>query len=188
MELVLVSQRPALDVVAPTRKAVADVRALYTAHASQLRLGLARLLGGKADVDDVLQEIFVIAVRRKQELALAQSEVGWLYGVGVKLVAARRRRFKVRKWLGLNEAEHVANTHSPFRSVEQREAAALLHRALEELPSGQRETLVLFELQGLSGEEVAQALGIALPTVWTRLSLGRTALAAAVERVGGGSR
>ena len=90
--------------------------------------------------------------------------------------------------MGLDEAQHVANTHSPFRSVEQREAAALLNRALEELPSGQRETIVLFELQGLSGEEVAQALGIALPTVWTRLSLGRKALAAAVERLGGAGR
>ncbi len=175
-----------LEMVAPARRTVADVRKLYLEHAAELRLALARLCGRGADADDLLQEVFVVAVRRSGELAQARNEKGWLYGVAVKLAAGRRRRMAFRRWLGLDEAGEVASAESPSRTLEQKEASLLLQRALDALPAAKREVLVLFELQGLSGEEVAHAMGTSVGTVWTRLFHARKALAQEVERLGGG--
>ncbi|MFO0598856.1 MAG: RNA polymerase sigma factor [Myxococcaceae bacterium] len=165
------------------RTARVDVRALYVSHAAALRSALARLCD-RAEADDLLQELFVVAVRRHDELARADSPVSWLYGVAVKLAAGRRRRLSLRRFIGLSAAEELA---APARSIEEREQLRLLHRALDALPGKFRDVLVLFELQGLSGEEVGAALGIAVPTVWTRLSHARKALSVEVTRLGGGA-
>lgn len=162
---------------------LADVRRLYSAHAPELRLALNRLGGNGVDCDDLLQEVFVVAMRKLHDLARARSERAWLYGVAVKLAAGQRRRHKLRAWLGLDSTAELASAESPARTLEQKEASQLLQQALDSLPAAKRDVLVLFELQGLSGDEVAHALSVPVATVWTRLFHARKALSAAVLRL-----
>src|SRR5262249_20387991 len=154
-----------------------DIRKLYERHGAELRLALHRLTGSGSEADDLLQEAFVIALRRISELNRVRSERGWLYGVSLKLVASWRRRRKIRSFLGLDDAVELEAPESPLRTLEQREAGKQLQVALEALPAAKRDVIVLFELQGLSGEEVAEVLHVPVATVWTRLFHARRALA-----------
>lgn len=172
-----------LELVGARAATTADVRRLYSAHAAELRLALSRLCGPRLERDDLIQEVFVVALRRLPELALARSERAWLYGVAVKLASGHRRRQRVRDFLGLLARHEAGTAEAPSRTLEQKEASALLQRALDTLSAERRDVLVLFELQGLTGDEVAQALGIPVNTVWTRLFHARKALAAAVTRL-----
>lgn len=173
----------ALDIVGDAKGSLADVRRLYSAHASELRLAINRLGGNGIDGDDLLQEVFVVAMRKLSDLAQARSERAWLYGVAVKIAAGQRRRQRLRSWFGLDQVPELTSAESPSRTLEQKEASKLLQAALDTLPTAKRDVLVLFELQGLTGEEVAHALDVPLATVWTRLFHARKALSAAVQRL-----
>ena len=150
-----------------------EVRALYCEHAEALRNGLGRLTWPGCDVDDLLQEVFVLVIRRPRPLLLADSPKAWLYGVAVKVAAAARRKHRLRQLLRLEAGAATAPVPSAQFDLEARATAAAVHRALARLSSKKHEVLVLFELQGLSGPEIAAALGCPLKTVWTRLHHAR---------------
>lgn len=159
-----------------------DVRRLYEAHAAELRQALARL-APQLDADDLLQEVFLVVLRRPDALLTADSPRAWLFGVAVKLAATRTRSSRVRRFFGLEAAEDLSvATDAPGRTLEQRDAQRAVAKALESVSTAKREAFVLFELQGLSGEDVALALGIPLKTVWTRLFHARREVTEALER------
>ncbi|MGV3619893.1 MAG: RNA polymerase sigma factor [Archangium sp.] len=159
-----------------------DVRRLYVAHAPELRQALSRL-APSLDADDLLQELFLIVIDKPDALLRADSPKAWLYGVAVKLAATRTRTSKLRRFFGLSSAEHVtSHVDAPGRTLEQRDAQRAVSAALDSVSAAKRDAFVLFELQGLSGEEVAAALDIPLKTVWTRLFHARREVTAAVER------
>ena len=160
-----------------------DVHSLYVAYAAELRLTLSRLSGNLVDPDDLLHEVFVVALRNTAELARANSARAWLYGVATKVAATRRRGARLRRFFGLELAEHHPSPESPLRSLEQKEASEQISKALEGLSAAKREVFVLFELQQLKGEEISQALAIPLKTVWTRLFHARRDLATELERL-----
>lgn len=159
------------------------VRRLYAAHAAELRLGVARLAGRDLDPDDLLHEVFIIALRKPQDLLTADAPKAWLYGVAVKVAASRRRTAKLRRFFGLEDVGEVASAESSSRTAEQRDAARRVEQVLSKLSDKKREVLVLHELQGLPGEEIAAALQVPLKTVWTRLFHARKDFAAELARL-----
>lgn len=160
---------------------VEDLRRLYLAEGASLRQTLARL-APELDADDLLHELFVIALGKRDELQGATSPRAWLFGVAIKLAATRRRTARLRKFFGLSHAEALPAVDASTRTVEQRDAQRRVAQALESLSEAKREVFVLFELQGLAGEDIAAALGIPLKTVWTRLFHARKEVTAAIER------
>lgn len=151
-------------------EAAAAVRQLYVHHAASLRAALRHLVGPAADVDDLLQEVFVVALKRPKALLLAPSPRAWLFGVAVKVSAAARRRARLKAFFGLASAPEPVAPGSLEARVE---STQLVWHALATLTDAKREVLVLFEMEGLSGPEVAEALGCPLKTVWTRLHYAR---------------
>jgi RNA polymerase sigma-70 factor (ECF subfamily) len=174
--------------VASSELSLNDVHRLYVAHAAGLRLALQRLAGPGLDPEDLLQEVFVVALRKSADLSRAQSPVAWLFGVATRVAATRRRTATWKRWLGLEHAPELASAESPSRTLEQKQASLLVESALQALSAAKRDVFVLFELQGLTGEEIAQALGIPLKTVWSRLFYARREFAAEVNRLEGGAR
>ena len=177
-----VTRAPDLDAT-PTD----EVRALYQAHAGALRTALRRL-AGRADVDDLLQEVFVVALRRAPALMLAESPKAWLYGVAVNVASSSRRNERLRQFFSLDAAPDFPSEASPELDAERRQTATQVHAALHKLSAAKREVLILFELEGLSGQEIAQALGCPLKTVWTRLHHGRRELEARLSTLRDGGR
>lgn len=156
-----------------TEELQTEVLALYTEQARALRTALRRLTGSATDLDDLLHEVFVIALRRPEALLTADAPRAWLYGIAVKVAAAARRRRAFRAFLGLDAAREIAASDDVDARLD---AVAQVDRALAKLAPKKREVLVLFELQGLSGDEIAAALGIPAPTVFTRLHHARKEL------------
>ena len=158
--------------------ATAMVRQLYVEHAVGIARALGRLVTPGTLVDDLLHDVFLVALRRPEAMLTAQSPRAWLYGIALKIAVGARRRQRVRRFLGLDDTDSAALgvTHDPSRNLEQREAEVKVARALERVGERKREVLVLFELEGLSGAEVAAAIGIPVDTVWTRLHHARAEL------------
>jgi RNA polymerase sigma-70 factor (ECF subfamily) len=163
--------------VAPNQAdAVAELRVLYLEHASGLATALRRVTWPGCDVDDLLQEVFVVAIRRPQAVLLATSPKAWLYGIAMRVASGARRKRRVRDFFGLISA--------PSAMEARLESAEVVQQALSKLSARKRDVLVLFEMQGLTGPEIAQALGCPLKTVWTRLHHARKEFERQVRRHG----
>jgi RNA polymerase sigma-70 factor (ECF subfamily) len=168
-----------LDIAQATPKgadALAEVRALYMEHANDIAAALRRLTWPGCDVDDLLHEVFIVAIRRANAVLLAQSRKAWLYGVATRVASDARRKQRLRHFFAIGSAPSAMDVRL--------ESADVVAHALSKLSARKREVLVLFELQGLTGPEIAQAVGCPLKTVWTRLHHARKAFESQVRRDG----
>jgi RNA polymerase sigma-70 factor, ECF subfamily len=178
----------ALDALRLAKQPVGEAMyALYVAHSDSLHATLRRLTP-RCDADDLLQDVFLIALRQPETVLGARSPRAWLHGVALKVARAHRRRELVRRVLSLQLAAEVASDEDVHRRAEWRDRAQLARAALEKLSPKKREVFVLFELQGLEGEEIAGAIGCPLKTVWSRLAHARIEFLAAAERLERGGR
>ncbi|MHB8417680.1 MAG: RNA polymerase sigma factor [Myxococcales bacterium] len=153
-------------------------RQLYESHADFVRRLLIRLGSPAADADDLVQETFVVAFRKWPAFdadrfvareAGASAERSWLYAIAVRVAAAARRRSRVRRFLGFDEAPEPVDPATPGSLFERAEARRQVHRLLEGMGEKKRTVFLLFEVEGLSGDEIARVVGCPVKTVWTRL-------------------
>jgi len=150
-------------------------RELYEAHFDFV-YRVARRLGTPAEeLEDVCQEVFVVAFRKLEAFQTGQLTT-WLYRICANVVSDRHRRRRVRRAfqaLFHGRPDEVALAPAPDRDYEAREAENLVSRVLEKMAPKKREVFVLYELEGLSGEAIAAAVGCKVETVWTRLHYAR---------------
>jgi RNA polymerase sigma-70 factor (ECF subfamily) len=123
-----------------------------------------------AHAEDVCQEVFLTV----HEVAPRYRETGkfrsWLMGIAVRKARARRRKSWLRRKLLAGHAKQEAATWRPAAGPDETmEYGEQIANALAKLTKQQREVLLLRAVQGLSGEEIAEALDISLDAVWSRL-------------------
>jgi len=136
-----------------------------------------RALGGlEADLDDIAQEVFIV-VRRKLSTYVGPSMHAWLYGITRKTVSDYRRRAFFRRLLtgvnrSLESSPHIERTSGtrPFDSLE---AQQTVSEVLKRMTAVRRTAFILFEIEGYSGEEIAELEQIPVATVYTRLHHAR---------------
>ena len=152
-----------------------DIDSLYAEHASFIGRVLIRLVGDGAHIDDLIQETFIIAFRKRDTFDGRSTARTWLYGIASHL--AMRHRRGLGRWLrarGTLADEPVAAVPAqPDTQIDRARAAAVVRDALDRLPFKQREVFVLYELEEMDGSDIASLLGIPVGTVWTRLHHGR---------------
>jgi RNA polymerase sigma-70 factor (ECF subfamily) len=136
-----------------------------------------RALGGSdADLDDLTQEVFVVVERRLPDFD-GRNLGAWLYKIAKHQVSDYRRRAWVRRLFnrpGLDADASELSTPtssqpSPDEVMEQREIQGFLSRIFDKMSLTQRSAFILFEIEGYSGEEIAELEGIPVNTVWSRL-------------------
>ena len=145
---------------------------------------VARKLGAREDeVDDVVQEVFIIAHRRLATFTHGKLPT-WLYKITSNLVFSRNRGRRLREtlfsWFSGGDAQD--EVVGPERLVEAREAERDVAKILSRMSDKKREVFVLFELEGLTGPEIAEHLGLAPGTVASRLRRARADFEAATAR------
>jgi RNA polymerase sigma factor (sigma-70 family) len=153
---------------------------LYDAHAGAV-LSYARRRAARADADDVLAEVFLVAWRRLEEVPGAQERV-WLLGVARRALANQRRGSTRQGALRERLAVHAQAPApvQPFPVAGQ----TRLGRALASLSESDRELLLLLAWEGLSNEEAACVLEIGPRALRVRLHRARRRLADALTREG----
>jgi RNA polymerase sigma-70 factor (ECF subfamily) len=150
---------------------------LYRAHASFVWRAVRRLGIPEAAAEDVVQEVFLVARRRLPDYEGRGAPTSWLYGIA-RGVAANHRRGQARaeRRLRVVTGPRPAASPSPEDAVGHADAIALVERFLAGLDPDQREVFVLCDVEGMSGPEVALALGLNLNVAYSRLRLARTKL------------
>lgn len=166
----------------------ADFEALYREHFRFVWRIVRRLGIDGEQVDDVVQDVFVVVHRRLGDFEGRSSAKTWLYGIVRRVVADHRRT--LRRKPGHEVADTPAESdpdamtsgdQSPQASVEQSERVRLLHRLLGQLDDDKRDVFVLSELEGLTMVEIAEALDVNANTIASRLRAARREFEVALD-------
>src|SRR4051794_27239574 len=169
-----------------------DVADLYRAHERTVMRWAARLGGPDVDVEDVVQDVFLIAKRRLTWFEGPGSVRTWLFRTTEKVVLAARRKNRLRRWLARSAEVAVASMGAPGptpgEAIERDREIRDVYRVLDRLPERQRRILVLFELDGLSTQEIADLIGVRAATVRVRLFRARARFMQEHQRLFGGAK
>lgn len=144
---------------------------------------LRRLGVAEADVDDVCQEVFLVVHRKLAEFEGRSTIRTWMYGIAVRAAADYRKRAHRRHEVPTAAMpDHPSPADDPDRSLQLRQARSLLDELVGALDDDKRAVFVLFEIEQLSMQDVAVALGCPLQTVYSRLYAARAQIQAAADR------
>ena len=143
-----------------------------------------QVLRNREDALDVAQEAFVKAFASLPGFKAEASFTTWLHRIVVNLAIdglRRRRRSEGTEYDDRRAvAEDAAVEHEapggPAAELEMKQVRSLLARGIASLPPAQRAVIVLREIEGMSYEAIAQAVGCSLGTVMSRLFYGRRKL------------
>jgi RNA polymerase sigma-70 factor (ECF subfamily) len=175
--------------VAGDESASADLVAEHQRTVVQLA---TNLLGDREEALDLSQDVFLRVFRTIHRFRGQSSLRTWIYRIAINQARNRHRFWKRRHRADqVSLDQHVA-AHgdilsglgpTPERVLAQKELAERLRQALDQLPFEQRTAIVLREIDGLSYEEIAYSLNLAVGTVKSRLTRARQALRLALRDV-----
>jgi RNA polymerase sigma-70 factor (ECF subfamily) len=168
------------EVESPFLIDTAKLRALQEEHFEFLWRSLRRLGVPEADVDDAVQQVFLVAARRTIQQGAERS---FLFATALRVASHARRTLRRRRESTEAVPEQTDATPSPEELLDQRRARALLDEVLEALPLDVRAVFILFELEELTVVEIAAMLGLPPGTAASRLRRGRELFQQAVARV-----
>ena len=142
-----------------------------------------RMLGSRAEAEEIAQEVFLRAHRAVADFR-GEAKLGtWLYGIASRLCLNRLASADRRVTRGdAALADVPAATVDAAVAAERAELEAAMHAAIAELPDERRLVLVLRDLEGLSYEQIAEALALDPGTVRSRLHRARMQLKEKLER------
>lgn len=181
----MTAEAPLRGVVAP---AVPDVRRIVEDHAAFLLRTVRRLGVAELDVEDVAQEVLVIVHRKLAQYDTRCSMRGWIFGIASRVAADYRRSARVRRERVSDPMPETPVAPDQENALDRSRARALLDRALDELDDDKRAVFVLYELEGLEMQEVAEMVGCPVQTAYSRLHAARDRVRVRVERALGERR
>lgn len=157
----------------------AEFGALYRQHFAAVWRTLRRLGVAPAFVEDAAQEVFLTAFRRWDDFEGRSSQRTWLLGIAIRVASDARR--KQRPTEAVSEA-WASGASGPEAVTAAREAVRQVEALLAQVDAERREVLVLVDVEGYSVPEVAEATGVNLNTLYTRLRSARQQFEALLER------
>jgi RNA polymerase sigma-70 factor, ECF subfamily len=151
-------------------------RALFEQTVRDVHRMLHRLAGPGADIEDLVQQVYLALYSSIGRFEGRSAFSTWLFGICIRVAKKGARgmgRFsRLRSAL---RAEKPVSGQLPDERVERVQEARVVHETLARLAYKHRTVLVLYEMEGLSGKEIAESLSIPEATVWTRLHHARKA-------------
>jgi len=156
-------------------------REMFHEHAPYLRRLLSRIGMDSADLDDALQDVFVVAHRKIGGFDGRSRLRTWLTGIALRVASQNRRRAAVRR-LGRAFLSRSASPPTPEDLAEISQGRPVLQQILGAIGARKRAVFVLYEIEGMEGEEIASMLDCSVNTVWSRLRHARAEFEKAVAR------
>jgi RNA polymerase sigma-70 factor, ECF subfamily len=174
-----------------TETPTTDLATLYAEHFRYVWRCLRSLGVLDAQLDDALQDVFVVVQRRLPDFDGGAQLRTWLYAIALRI--ARKYRDRQRREPSSLEATRDSQpelmlTGTGERAVLSNERLALAYAVLATLSDEQREVFVLARVEQMSAPEIAQVIDIPLNTVYSRLRAARLAFEAELARRGSSTR
>lgn len=173
-------------------KPVLELDTIYREHSAAVSKWVRRLwgpggAGASAEVEDLLQEVFLVVQRRLSSFRGDSALTTWLYAITVLVVSGRRRKERWRSLLWRRAEPELQMHYDPElpavqESFERAEASRLVYAVLDELSERDRTLLILFELERMSGAEIAVVLDTKEANIWVGLSRARARFKKVFER------
>jgi RNA polymerase sigma-70 factor (ECF subfamily) len=161
-----------------------DFTSVYDRYFDEVLRWIRAFGGPEAELEDLAQEVFVV-VRRKLRAFDGGNLPGWLYKIAKLTVRDHGRRAWFRRIFRGPRAVDLDQMPSagrdPEEALAQRENQRLFYRLVGEMSTRRRETFLLYEVEGYSGEEIARMQDVPVNTVWTRLHHARKEFLARVQ-------
>ena len=173
-------EKPRVEPPAPL-----EFRAIYERWFDDVSRWIRAMGGPEADREDLVQDVFLVVHRRLHDFD-GQNVAGWLYQIARHRVRDFRRLLWVKHMLfgSVPLSESLSNGGaSPADSLETNEKRTMLSKLLAKLNESERAALVLFEIDGYSGDEIAQIQGVPINTVWARIHKARKKLQASLAKI-----
>jgi RNA polymerase sigma-70 factor (ECF subfamily) len=159
---------------------------LVTDHQRMVYQLALHLLGDPQEALDLSQEVFLKVFRTLPQFRGQSTLRTWIYRIVVNQASNRQRWWRRRRRSQQVAIEEHTALHGelpdarefsmPDRVLQERETAGRVWRAMDQLPFEQRAVIVLREIEGLSYEEIATSLDVAVGTVKSRLARARETL------------
>lgn len=170
-----------------------DSAELFRRYATFVANFLGRMGVPRTDLDDLVQEVFLVAHRNGGYSPGPAKPTTYLASIAFRAATTHRRKGKTRSFV--RSAEEVVvhagdSRFSPERDADHKRQLALLDRALSALDPDKRVVFVMAELHGESVVTIAEGLGIPVDTAYSRLRAARRMFREAAEALyadGGGT-
>jgi RNA polymerase sigma-70 factor (ECF subfamily) len=165
-----------------------DFDGVFRQHAADVARWAAALGGPLLDIEDAVQDVFVVAHRRLPDFRGDAKVATWLFEITRRVVQGQQRRSRWRRWLR-GSAEDVAGKVAapglgPVEELERRQAAQRLYAVLDRMNEKYRMVLVLTKVEGMSADEIARVAGVASVTVRVWLHRARAQFQTLVRQEG----
>ena len=186
----MINQREA-DALLVERVKQGDQRAfalLVAKYERRVQRLLSRLVRDSAEIEDITQEAFIKAYRALPQFRGESAFYTWLYRIAINtaknyLATKSRRPVTVGGFQGADDGEFfdlgdvVEDNNTPDAVLHSRQVAEAVNAAIEALPEDLKAAITLREIEGLSYEEIAQAMDCPIGTVRSRIFRAREAIA-----------
>ena len=152
--------------------------ALLAQHAPQVRAMVFQIVGARTDLDDLMQEAHLRAMRGIATFERRASFATWFSKIGINLALSELRRRRKDEAMPLDV---IGRSEDPQRAAERTELRERLAAAVSRLPAAQRQVFDMTYREGLQSDAVAQRLSLPAGTVRTRLFHARRRLREALD-------
>lgn len=147
-----------------------SLEALYEDYASYVGAVASRLLGRAGEVEDVVQDVFALAVRGLRRREEAHEIKGWLAKVTVRRCLRQLRLRRIWALVDLAADPSYERLAEPSAGPEERQLVSEVYRALDAVPARERIAWTLRHVEGESLEEVALLCDCSLATAKRRIA------------------
>ncbi len=157
------------------------LRGLFTEHAGYVHASLRRLGVRASDLEDLTQDVFVAVHATLDGYDASRPAKPWLFAFCFR-VASNHRRLARNRLPSTDDAAQLSGREpSPEEALGDAENKSMLEAALDLLSDDHRAAFVLHAIDGATGQEVADALGIPLNTAYSRIRLARRSVEATLR-------
>jgi RNA polymerase sigma-70 factor, ECF subfamily len=147
---------------------------VYVEHVDTVTRWVVRLGGPHFDSADAVQDVFAVVAEKLSTFRGESKLTTWLYGITENVVHQQLRRDRLRRWVfGGGRGVGLPAPELQPAEAERLQSTDLVYRALDRLREPYRSTIILFEIDGLSGQQIAELKGCKLATVWVWLHRAR---------------
>lgn len=168
------------------REDASDAAALFQTYRDKIHRYILRMVKNPAEAEDLTQETFLRAYRRRDSLGDPKAVRGWLYRIATNVCLDRLRQRRplvsIDSEEGAGQLEAAVSTSpSGLEVTERNETSACVQRCLDFLPDTYRAAILLHEAHSLTAVEIADLLGVKVGTVKMRLHRGHRMLQQVME-------